>query len=164
MCEKFSNNKEELLDKLKEEWDKDTNSGNINPSDNIHSDILNGKLSDTSTGKLSDTFSDKLSDIPNHNNKYSDIPYVLHTDVFIQIDMDNPNQVENTNPMDQNPLLVEHINPVGNNTPNPTLPYNPNLVVNNNPVNTPTKVQIDMRVKNSKMVKENFPIGDVWGI
>ncbi|EUR72849.1 hypothetical protein PFBG_02053 [Plasmodium falciparum 7G8] len=62
MCEKW-NNKEELLDKLKEEWNKDNNSGNINPSGN--------------TPPTSDIPSGKLSDIPSDNN----IP-------SIQIEMD----------------------------------------------------------------------------
>ncbi|SPJ10071.1 erythrocyte membrane protein 1, PfEMP1, putative [Plasmodium sp. DRC-Itaito] len=142
MCEKWNknNSKEEMLDKLKEEWDKENISDNINPSDNIPSDILNGKLSDIPSGKLSDT--------PNHNNKHSDIPYVLNTDVSIEIDMDKPNHVENTNPMDQNPLLVENINPVDGYTPNPNS----------------TKVQIELSVKNRNMAKVNFPIGDVWDI
>nr|SPJ13460.1 erythrocyte membrane protein 1, PfEMP1, putative [Plasmodium sp. DRC-Itaito] len=170
MCQQWENN-HERLDRLKEEWEKDTNSGNINPSgdnipsDNIPSDIPNGELSDISNGKLSDTSTGKLSDTPNHNNKHSDIPYALNTDVSIQIDMDKPYQMENMNPVDQNPLLVENINLVDSNTLNPTLPYNPNLVENNTPIPNPTKVQIELSVKNSKMEeKENFPIGDVWGI
>ncbi|SPJ09510.1 erythrocyte membrane protein 1, PfEMP1, putative [Plasmodium sp. DRC-Itaito] len=68
---------------------------------------------------------------------------MLSTDVSIQIDMDKPNQMENTNPMDQNPLLVEN---------------------NINPLDTPTKAQIELSMKNSKMANENFPIGDVWDI
>ncbi|ETW33203.1 hypothetical protein PFTANZ_06077, partial [Plasmodium falciparum Tanzania (2000708)] len=63
MCEKW-NNKEELLDKLKEEWNKDNNSG-----------IPSG---------------DKIpSGTPSDNNKRSD-NHVLNTDASIQIDMDNP--------------------------------------------------------------------------
>nr|SPJ13387.1 erythrocyte membrane protein 1, PfEMP1, putative [Plasmodium sp. DRC-Itaito] len=104
MCEKWENN-HERLDKLKEEWEKGYTSGNINPTDNIPSD------------------------------------------------MDKPNQVENTNPHHQ-----DHNH-------NPTLPYDPNLVENNiNPLDTPTMVQIELSVKNGEMVKENFPIGDVWDI
>nr|SPJ13432.1 erythrocyte membrane protein 1, PfEMP1, putative [Plasmodium sp. DRC-Itaito] len=177
MCEKWENN-HERLNKLKEQWEKDYTSGNDIPSDNIPSgnlsDIPSGNLSDTSTGKLSDIPSGKLSDTSIDNNKHSDIPYVLNTDVSIQIEMDT-NQVENTNPnhvenniyMDNNTPNPHH----QNHNPNTTLPYNPNLVENINlvknninPPDTPTKVKIEMSVKNSTMAKENFPIGDVWGI
>ncbi|EUR72619.1 hypothetical protein PFBG_02328 [Plasmodium falciparum 7G8] len=68
MCEKW-NNKEELLDKLKEEWENETHSGNK------HSDIPSGKLSDTPSDNNihsdihpSDIPSGKLSDTPSDNN------------------------------------------------------------------------------------------------
>ncbi|EWC89127.1 hypothetical protein PFNF54_02092 [Plasmodium falciparum NF54] len=59
MCEKW-NNKEELLDKLKKEWNKENNT--------------NSSLTHT-------------SNIPSGENS---IKNVLNTDVSIQIDMDNP--------------------------------------------------------------------------
>ncbi|CDO61990.1 erythrocyte membrane protein 1, EMP1 [Plasmodium reichenowi] len=78
MCQQWNDN--ERLDKLKEKWEKENNSGNktsgnITPtSDNTtpNSDIHSGKLSDIPSGKLSDTPSGKLSDIP--SGKISDIP------------------------------------------------------------------------------------------
>ncbi|CDO61972.1 erythrocyte membrane protein 1, EMP1, partial [Plasmodium reichenowi] len=96
MCEKWdtNNKKEELLDKLKEEWENDNNSGNKTSgntpptsgntpptSDNTNSDIPSGKLSDIPSGKLSDIPSDKLSDIP--SGKLSDIPSDnnIHSDI-----------------------------------------------------------------------------------
>ncbi|SOV78426.1 erythrocyte membrane protein 1, PfEMP1, putative [Plasmodium reichenowi] len=140
MCEKWDKNKkkEELLDKLKEEWENETHSynnihsdnitsGNI-PSNNIHSDI-------------------HPTDIPSGNK-------TLNTDVSIQIHMDN-NPLDNniyldTYPdkytVDNNPNLVGNINPVDSNTPNPK------------------HVQIEMSVKNTQMMEEKYPIGDVWGI
>ncbi|SOV82383.1 erythrocyte membrane protein 1, PfEMP1, putative, partial [Plasmodium reichenowi] len=189
MCEKCSN-KVEMLDKLKEEWDNETHSGNKNS--NIHSgklsDIPSGKISDIRSGKLSDIHSGKLSDIPSDNNiqsdihpsdipsgKLSDIPSsnkTLNTDVSIQIDMDIPKTTNKFTYVDSNPNQVENINPniVGNQNPNITLPSNPNLVGNPNPVDenptnpNPNHVQIQMSVKNSTMAKEKYPIGDVWGI
>ncbi|SOV83935.1 erythrocyte membrane protein 1, PfEMP1, putative [Plasmodium reichenowi] len=154
MCEKWdkNNKKEELLDKLKEEWNKDYN-----------------------------------SDIPSSNK-------MLNADVSIEIDMDKPNQVDDTyvdsnpNRVDDNiyldtypdkytvgninPNLVENQNPnlVENQNPNLVGNQNPNLVgnstnpVDENPTNNPNHVQIQMSVKNGTMAKENFPIGDVWDI
>ncbi|SOV78696.1 erythrocyte membrane protein 1, PfEMP1, putative [Plasmodium reichenowi] len=206
MCEKWDkNNKVDILNQLKEEWENDNNnSGNLNSgntpptSDNTppNSDIPSGKLSDIHSGKLSDIPSDNNihsdihpSDIP--SGKLSDIPSsnkTLNTDVYIQIDMDNPkhineftyvdsnpNQVENQNPnltLPSNPNFVENINPnlVENITPNITLSSNPNLVGNNinpvdeTPTNNPNHVQIQMSVKNTQIVEKKFPIGDVWGI
>ncbi|CDO62010.1 erythrocyte membrane protein 1, EMP1 [Plasmodium reichenowi] len=166
MCEKWENHHERLA-KLKEKWENETHSGNktsanITPtsdntppnsdnippnsdnippnSDNIppNSDIPSGKLSDTPNGKLSDIFSD--------NNIHSDIPYVLNTDVSIQIDMDT-NEVDDIY-LDTYPdkYTVENINPVDENPP------------------IPNQVQIEMSVKNTQMVKEKYPIGDVWDI
>ncbi|SOV76377.1 erythrocyte membrane protein 1, PfEMP1, putative [Plasmodium reichenowi] len=126
MCEKWDkNNKVDILNQLKEEWDNETHSGNINSgnitptSGNIYpSDIPNGKLSDIPSdnnmhsdiqtsgipsGKLSDTPSGKLSDIPSGNNKPSDVPHVLNTDVSIQIDMDNPKTMNEFSNTDTNP-------------------------------------------------------------
>ncbi|CDO62779.1 erythrocyte membrane protein 1, EMP1 [Plasmodium reichenowi] len=156
---------------------------NIHSSDIQTSDIPNGKISDIHSdnnihsGKLSDIPSGKLSDIPSDNNKPNDVPHVLNTDVSIQIDMDKPNQVNDTYldtypdkyTVDNNPNLVGNninlvgnINPVDSNTPNPNLVenQNPNLVGNQNP----NHVQIQMSVKNTQMVEKNYPIGDVWGI
>ncbi|CDO61899.1 erythrocyte membrane protein 1, EMP1, exon 2 [Plasmodium reichenowi] len=122
MCEKWDKNKkkEELLDKLKEEWDKDTNSGI--PSNNIHSDKI---PSDTT---------------PSSNE-------MLNTDVSLQIHMDT-NQVDDNIYLDTYPdkYTADNINPVAEN------PTNPN------------HVQIEMSVKNTQMMEENYPIVDVWDI
>ncbi|SPJ09690.1 erythrocyte membrane protein 1, PfEMP1, putative [Plasmodium sp. DRC-Itaito] len=132
MCEKWhKNDKVDILDKLKEEWDKDNNKHNDIPGNNIHSGVPTNNI------RSSDI---QPSDIPSSNK-------MLNTDVSIQIDMDT-NQVENTNPMYQNPNLVENNNPVDSNTPH----------------HNPTKVHIELSVINSEMMEENFPIGDVWDI
>ncbi|ETW58825.1 hypothetical protein PFMC_05291 [Plasmodium falciparum CAMP/Malaysia] len=77
MCEQW-NNKEEVLDKLKEEWNKDNNSGNINPSGNTP----------------------PTSDIPSGKQ-------VLNTDVSIQIDMDDPKTTNEFTYVDSNPNQVD---------------------------------------------------------
>ncbi|KNG75945.1 erythrocyte membrane protein 1 [Plasmodium falciparum IGH-CR14] len=158
MCEKWENHHERLA-KLKEKWENDTStSGNTHPSGNTPptSDIPSGKLSDIPSDNNihsdihpSDIPSGKQSDIPSDNNIHSDIPYVLNTDVSIQIHMDNPKTTNEFTYVDSNPDL--------------TLRSNPNLMENNTYVNTPTNVQIEMDV-NSKLVKEKYPIADVWDI
>ncbi|ETW15049.1 hypothetical protein PFFVO_06040 [Plasmodium falciparum Vietnam Oak-Knoll (FVO)] len=86
MCEKWENHHERLA-KLKEEWENDTStSGNTHPSGN--------------TPPTSDIPSGKQSDIPSDNNIHSDIPYVLNTDVSIQIHMDNPKPINQFTNMD----------------------------------------------------------------
>ncbi|KNC35300.1 erythrocyte membrane protein 1 [Plasmodium falciparum RAJ116] len=137
MCEKW-NNKEELLDKLKEEWNKDNNTGDIHTSD---------------------------------SNK------TLNTDVSIQIDMNNPKYINqftyvDSNPnvtLPSNPNLVENQNPNLNLVENNINPnhQNQNQVGDTNFVDTPTNptnVQIEMSVKNTQMMEENYPIEDVWYI
>ncbi|ETW45890.1 hypothetical protein PFMALIP_06046 [Plasmodium falciparum MaliPS096_E11] len=203
MCEKW-NTKEELLDKLKEEWNKDNNnSGNINPSgntpptsdipsdNNIHSDI-----------HPSDIPSGKLSDITSDNNIHSDIPYVLNTDVSIQIHMDNPKTTNEFTYVDSNPNQVDDTyvdsNPnqvddtyVDSNPDNSSMdtilddldkPFNEpyyydmydddiyyyvhdhdTSTVDTNAMDVPSKVQIEMDI-NTKLVKEKYPISDVWDI
>ncbi|CDO63858.1 erythrocyte membrane protein 1, EMP1 [Plasmodium reichenowi] len=103
MCDQWdtNNKKEEFLDKLKEEWNKDNNnSGNKNS--NIPSNIPNSDIqtSDIHSGKLSDMHSGKLSDILSDNNIHSDIPHVLNSDVSIQIDMDDPKPINALTNMD----------------------------------------------------------------
>ncbi|ETW57611.1 hypothetical protein PFUGPA_00519 [Plasmodium falciparum Palo Alto/Uganda] len=144
MCEKWDkNNKVDILNKLKKKWDKDNNSG-IPSDNNKRSDIpsVNNIPSDIPSGKLSDT--------PSDNNIHSDIPYVLNSDVSIQIHMDNPKPTNEFTYVDSDPIL--------------TLPSNPNPVENNTYVNTPTNVQIEMDVNNHKVVKEKYPISDMWDI
>ncbi|ETW14963.1 hypothetical protein PFFVO_06125 [Plasmodium falciparum Vietnam Oak-Knoll (FVO)] len=135
MCEKWDNH-EEVLAKLKEEWENETHSGNINPSD---------------------------------SNK------TLNTDVSIQIHMDNPKPINEFTYVDSNPNLTLRSNPnlMGNQNPNLNLVennmnpnhQNQNQVGDTNFVDTPTNptnVQIEMSVKNHKLVKEKYPIADFF--
>ncbi|EWC87607.1 hypothetical protein PFNF54_03732 [Plasmodium falciparum NF54] len=155
MCEKWdTNNKVDILNQLKEEWENDnSNSGNK----------TSGNITPTS-----DIPSGKLSDIPSTNK-------MLNSDVSIQIHIDKPNQVDdniyldtypdkytvdNINPVDThtNPNLVGNINPVDQNS-NLTFPSNPNpaydnIYIDHNNEDLPSKVQIEMSVKNGEMAKE----------
>ncbi|KNG76228.1 erythrocyte membrane protein 1 [Plasmodium falciparum IGH-CR14] len=204
MCEQW-NNKEELLDKLKEEWNKDNNNNSGTPSDNTTpttgitpptsdntppttgntpptSDIPSGKLSDTPSDNnihsdihSSDIPSGKQSDIPSDNNIHSDIPYVLNTDVSIQIDMDNPKPINEFTNMDTYPenstmdSILEDLDKY--NEPyydvQDDIYYDVNdhdtSTVDSNNMDVPSKVQIEMDV-NTKLVKEKYPIADVWDI
>ncbi|ETW60115.1 hypothetical protein PFMC_03996 [Plasmodium falciparum CAMP/Malaysia] len=138
MCEMWKNN-HERLPKLKELWENETHSGDIN------------------------------SGIPSGN-------HVLNTDVSIQIHMDNPKTTNeftyvDSNPnvtLPSNPNLVENQNPNLNLVENNINPnhqnQNQNQVGDTNFVDTPTNptnVQIEMSVKNHKLVKEKYPIADV---
>ncbi|KNG74786.1 erythrocyte membrane protein 1 [Plasmodium falciparum IGH-CR14] len=130
MCEKW-NNKEELLDKLKEEWENETHSGNTHPSD---------------------------------SNK------TLNTDVSIQIHMDNPKPINQFTNMD---TILENLDKY--NEPyydvqddiyydvNDETPSVEDIPMDHNKVDVPSKVQIEMDV-NTKLVKEKYPIADVWDI
>nr|SPJ13195.1 erythrocyte membrane protein 1, PfEMP1, putative [Plasmodium sp. DRC-Itaito] len=103
---------------------------------------------------------------------------MLNTDVSIQIDMDDDPKPTNivdtyldTSTMDN---ILDDLNQKINE------PYfydiyddiyydvndehNTSTVNPNNNMDVPTKVQIEMSVKNGDMMKENFPIGDVWDI
>ncbi|ETW40235.1 hypothetical protein PFNF135_05463 [Plasmodium falciparum NF135/5.C10] len=150
MCEKW-NNKEELLDKLKEEWENKTHSGNIHPSD---------------------------------SNK------TLNTDVSIQIHMDNPKPINEFTYVDSNPNQVDdtYVDSNPDNSSMDTIledldkpfnePYYYDMydddmyydvhdhdasTVDSNNMDVPSKVQIEMDV-NTKLVKEKYPIADVWDI
>ncbi|ETW17405.1 hypothetical protein PFFVO_03688, partial [Plasmodium falciparum Vietnam Oak-Knoll (FVO)] len=139
MCEKW-NNKEELLDKLKEEWENETHSGNTHPSD---------------------------------SNK------TLNTDVSIQIHMDNPKPINEFSNMDTYPnnssmdTILDDLDkpfnePYYYDMYDDDIYYDVNddndiSTVDTNAVNVPSKVQIEMDI-NTKLVKEKYPIGDVWDI
>ncbi|SOV76329.1 erythrocyte membrane protein 1, PfEMP1, putative [Plasmodium reichenowi] len=100
MCEKWEN-KVDILNKLKELWENDTStSGNKNsnipsniPSSDIQtSDIHSGKLSDIPSGNI---HSDNIhSDTTLSSNK------MLNSDFYIQIDMDNPEPINQFTNMD----------------------------------------------------------------
>ncbi|CDO62095.1 erythrocyte membrane protein 1, EMP1, exon 2, partial [Plasmodium reichenowi] len=96
MCEKFSNNKEELLDKLKEEWNKDNDGGNI-PNGNR---TLNTDVSieiDMDYPKPINQFSNKDTnvDTPTMDNMEDDIYYDVNDD-------DNNQPSVDDIPMDHN--------------------------------------------------------------
>ncbi|ETW44888.1 hypothetical protein PFNF135_00812, partial [Plasmodium falciparum NF135/5.C10] len=113
-------------------------------------DILNKLKKEWDSDKLHTP----IDDIPSDNK-------TLNTDVSIQIHMDNPKPTNEDNVVDCNP--VENNIYVDSN-PDRTFPSNPNLVENNTYVNTPTNVQIEMDVNNHKVVKEIYPISDMWDI
>ncbi|EUT92163.1 hypothetical protein PFAG_00303 [Plasmodium falciparum Santa Lucia] len=129
MCEQW-NNKEELLDKLKEEWENETHSGNTHPSD---------------------------------SNK------TLNTDVSIQIHMDNPKSINQFNNMDTilDDLDKPFNEPYYYDMYDDDIYYDVNdhdaSTVDSNAMDIPSKVQIEMDV-NTKLVKEKYPIADVWDI
>ncbi|EWC74231.1 hypothetical protein C923_05097 [Plasmodium falciparum UGT5.1] len=127
MCEKW-NNKEELLDKLKEEWNKD------NDIDNVQID-----------------------------NK------TLNTDVSIQIHMDDPKPINEFSNMDTilDDLDKPFNEPYYYDMYDDDIYYDVNdhdtSTVDTNAMDVPSKVQIEMDV-NTKLVKEKYPIADVWDI
>ncbi|KOB85046.1 hypothetical protein PFDG_00412 [Plasmodium falciparum Dd2] len=138
MCEQW-NNKEELLDKLKEEWENETHSGNTHPSD---------------------------------SNK------TLNTDVSIQIHMDNPKPINEFTNMDTYPnnssmdTILEDLDkpfnePYYYDMYDDDIYYDVNdhdaSTVDTNAMDVPSKVQIEMDI-NTKLVKEKYPIADVWDI
>ncbi|SOV76085.1 erythrocyte membrane protein 1, PfEMP1, putative [Plasmodium reichenowi] len=190
MCEKWDkNNKVDILNQLKEKWENETHSGNktsgnITPtsdntpptsdntpptsdntpptsdntpptSDNTPPTSDNTPPTSDNTPPTSDIPSGKLSDTPSSNK-------TLNTDVSIQIHLDN-NQVDDIY-LDTYPdkYTVDDIY-LDTYPDKYTVDNNPNLVGNINPVDTPTKVQIELDV-NKKTIKEKYPIGDVWDI
>ncbi|EWC76154.1 hypothetical protein C923_03175 [Plasmodium falciparum UGT5.1] len=135
MCEKWENHHERLA-KLKEEWENETHSGNTHPSD---------------------------------SNK------TLNTDVSIQIHMDNPKPINEFTNMDTYPnnssmdTILDDLDKY--NDPyydvQDDIYYDVNdhdaSTVDTNAMDIPSKVQIEMDV-NTKLVKEKYPISDVWDI
>ncbi|KNC35324.1 erythrocyte membrane protein 1 [Plasmodium falciparum RAJ116] len=147
MCEKLKNHHERLA-KLKEKWENETHSGNTHPSD---------------------------------SNK------TLNTDVSIQIHMDNPKTTNEFTYVDSNPNQVDdtYVDSNPDNSSMDTIledldkynePYydvqddiyydvndHDTSTVDTNAMDVPSKVQIEMDV-NTKLVKEKYPIADVWDI
>ncbi|SPJ09818.1 erythrocyte membrane protein 1, PfEMP1 [Plasmodium sp. DRC-Itaito] len=129
---------------MSEKWD--------NTVDILHK-LKEGWENETHSGnKHSDIPIRKLSDTPSGKN-------VVNSDVSIQIDMDDPKPTNEDNVVDINP----HKYTVDSN-PNQTFRSSTNPVENNTYVNTPTNVQIEMSVKNREMMKEKYPISDMWDI
>ncbi|CDO62011.1 erythrocyte membrane protein 1, EMP1, partial [Plasmodium reichenowi] len=129
MCEKFSNNKEEVLDKLKELWENETHSGNK----------------------------------------------TLNTDVSIQIDMNNPKTKNEFKNMDTPPDKTT-MDTILDDLEKYKEPYyydfyedkksfmDDNIYVDSNNMEEPTEIHIEMDVNNHKVVKEKYPISDMWDI
>ncbi|ETW63421.1 hypothetical protein PFMC_00762 [Plasmodium falciparum CAMP/Malaysia] len=134
MCEKWdTNNKVDILNQLKEEWENHNNSGN-KPS----------------------------------NNK------TLSSDVSIQIHMDNPKTMNEFTNMDTYPnnsimdSILDEIEKYNepyydfyeDNKPS----VDDNIYVDHNNKDLPTEIHIEMDVNNHKVVKEKYPISDMWDI
>ncbi|SPJ08832.1 erythrocyte membrane protein 1, PfEMP1 [Plasmodium sp. DRC-Itaito] len=140
MCEKWGN-KVEMLDKLKELWDKDNNSGIIHPSDNkmLNTDVSIQIHMDTNPVENqnpvdSNPENSSMDSILDDMEKYNEPYYDIYKDDIIHFDIDD----EKT-PMDLNN-------------------------VDNNKSNVSSKVQIEMDVNNHKLVKGKYPISDIWNI
>ncbi|ETW47926.1 hypothetical protein PFMALIP_03961 [Plasmodium falciparum MaliPS096_E11] len=74
--------------------------------------------------------------------------------------MDNNNNlVDKNNPVDSNNSTYNHRNPAD---------INKTFVDKNNqnqhPIEKPTKIQIEMNINNGELVKEKYPISDIWNI
>nr|SPJ13340.1 erythrocyte membrane protein 1, PfEMP1, putative [Plasmodium sp. DRC-Itaito] len=145
MCQQWNknNSKEEMLDMLKEEWENESST------------------------------SGKLSDIPSSKQ-------ILNTDVSIQIDMDNPKTINAFSNMDTYPDISTMDNMLDDinkkfNEPNYYDIYEDDIyydvndahntsIGNPKDMEKPSKVQIELDVRNGQMVKEKYPISDIWGI
>ncbi|SOV76360.1 erythrocyte membrane protein 1, PfEMP1, putative [Plasmodium reichenowi] len=153
MCEQWDKNKkEELLDKLKVEWENETHSGNI-------------------------------------NNGIGSGNHVLNTDVSIQINMNDPNPINQFTNMDTNPdnfikdtilnNLEKYNEPYYYDFYEDDIYYNVNddktsvdhinmdyNKMDNNNLDVPTKVQIEMNIVNNKkeIFEEEYPMSDIWNI
>ncbi|EUR55674.1 hypothetical protein PFBG_06020 [Plasmodium falciparum 7G8] len=182
MCAKLKN-KEDILNKLKEEWNKENNN-NVDKtynSDNkpSHNHVLNTDVSiqidmdnlkpkneftnmDTNPDKS--TMDTILDDLEKYNEPYyydfykDDIYYDVNDDDKTSMDNNN-NLVDKNNPVDSNNSTYNHRNPAD---------INKNFVDKNNqnqhPIEKPTKIQIEMNINNGELVKEKYPISDIWNI
>ncbi|KNC35509.1 erythrocyte membrane protein 1 [Plasmodium falciparum RAJ116] len=157
MCEKWSK-KEELLDKLKEEWNNENNT--------------NSSLTHT-------------SNIPSGENS---IKNVLNTDVSIQIDMDNPKTKNEFKNIDTTPnkstmdTILEDLDKTYNepyydvqddiyydvnddktSVDHINMDYNK---MDSNNMDVPSKVKIEMNIVNNKkdIFEEEYPMSDIWNI
>ncbi|SCM18926.1 erythrocyte membrane protein 1, PfEMP1, putative [Plasmodium sp.] len=134
MCEQWSN-KEDILNKLNEEWNKDNDRGNV-PNDNrtlntdvsIQIDMDHGKpkkeFTNMDTNVDTPTKDNILDDLEIYNEPFYDI---YEDDVYYDVNDDNKTSTDHNN------------------------------------VDVSNKVQIEMDV-NTKLVKEKYPIADVWDI
>ncbi|SOV76095.1 erythrocyte membrane protein 1, PfEMP1, putative [Plasmodium reichenowi] len=142
MCEKWDkNNKVDILNQLKEEWNKDNNK---------HSSDI------------------QTSDIPSSNK-------MLNTDVSIQINMNDPKPTNEFSNMDTYPNnysmdnILDDLDKTYNESYYDFYEDNKsfvddNIYVDHNNKDLPTEIHIEMDVNNHKVVKDKYPIGDVWDI
>ncbi|SOS77277.1 erythrocyte membrane protein 1 (PfEMP1), putative [Plasmodium sp. gorilla clade G1] len=133
MCEQWSN-KEDILNKLNEEWNKDNDRGNV-PIDNktlntnvsIQIDMDHGKpkkeFTNMDTNMDTPTMDTILDDLEKYNEPYYDV----QDDIYYDVNDHDTSTVDSNN------------------------------------MDVPSKVQIEMDV-NNKLVKEKYPIADVWDI
>ncbi|SOV77761.1 erythrocyte membrane protein 1, PfEMP1, putative [Plasmodium reichenowi] len=137
MCEKWENH-DERLSKLKEKWDNETHSGNIHPSDNkmLNTDVsIQINMNDPKPINQFTNMDTILEDLEKYDEPYY---YDFHeNDIYYDVNDDKTS--------------VDHIN----------MDYNK---MDNNNSDIPTKVQIEMSIKNTQMMEEKYPIGDVWDI
>ncbi|SOS81779.1 erythrocyte membrane protein 1, PfEMP1, putative [Plasmodium sp.] len=134
MCEQWSN-KEDILNKLNEEWNKDNDGRNV-PIDNrslntdvsIQIDMDHGKpkkeFTNMDINVDTPTMDNILDDLETYNEPFYDI---YEDDVYYDVNEDNKTSTDHNN------------------------------------LDVSSKVQIEMDV-NSKSVKEKYPISDVWDI
>ncbi|CZT98670.1 erythrocyte membrane protein 1 [Plasmodium falciparum NF54] len=142
MCEKW-NKKEELLDKLNEQWNKDNDGGDI-PNDNkklntdvsIQIDIDENKgkkeFSNMDTNVDTPTMDSILDDLETYNEPFYDI---FEDDVYYDV-------------YDENPFVDD-------------------IPMDHNKVDVPKKVHIEMKILNNTSngsLEQQFPISDVWNI
>ncbi|KNC36035.1 erythrocyte membrane protein 1 [Plasmodium falciparum RAJ116] len=160
MCEQWDKHKkEELLDKLKKEWEQDynNNSDDIHTSDNnIVSTVNHVFNTDVSiqidmddpnpvnpftnmyTNSDNSTMDNILNGMEKHREPYF---YDIYEDDITYFDIDDDK------------TSVDHIN------------MDHNKMDNNNS-DVPTKVQIEMNIVNNKkeIFEEKYPISDIWNI
>ncbi|EUT91703.1 hypothetical protein PFAG_00693 [Plasmodium falciparum Santa Lucia] len=160
MCEQWDKNKkEELLDKLKKEWEQDynNNSGDIHTSDNnivstvnhvFNTDVsIQIEMDDPNpvnpftnmyTNSDNSTMDNILNGMEKHREPYF---YDIYEDDITYFDIDD----EKT-PMGD--IYVDHNN------------------VNSNNMDVPNKVHIEMNIVNNKkeIFEEEYPISDIWNI
>ncbi|KOB85479.1 PfEMP1 [Plasmodium falciparum Dd2] len=142
MCEKW-NKKEELLEKLNEEWNKDNDGGNVtNDNKRLNTDVsiqidmdeTKGKkeFSNMDTNVDTPTMDNILDDLETYNEPFYDI---YEDDIYYDVNDENPSV--NDIPMDHNKVDV------------------------------PKKVHVEMKIHNNTSngsLEQEFPISDVWNI
>ncbi|SOV76339.1 erythrocyte membrane protein 1, PfEMP1, putative [Plasmodium reichenowi] len=142
MCEKWEN-KVDILNKLKEEWNKDNNnSGNktLNSDVSIQIDMDDPKpinqYTNMYTNPHNSTMDTIMDDLEKYNGPYYDI---YEDDIYYDVNDDKKS--------------ADHIN----------MDYNK---MDNNNSDVPTKVQIEMNIVNNKkeIFEEEYPISDIWNI